>query len=381
MFRKTLTAAAAALAVTVALTAHAALFAQSEIAKALEPFVDSGKIPGAVSVLAKDGQVTFDCVGWSNLDKKTPMKQDSLFWIASQTKEFVGAGILLLAEEGKLSIEDEVEKYLPEFADVRVAETNEDGTVTLRPPKTKPVIRQVLCHTSGLPFVTPEMIHLGYDTIPVRPMAAVIAGTPLLQDPGTKYVYSNIGIDTGAAIIEVVSGQPFADFLDERIFEPLGMVDTTFWPNAEQFSRMVTPYQIEGDGSFTATSVKNRHYPLSDHAVRFAEGGGGLFSTPQDMIRYLVMLSNKGVYEGKRILPESVIDQLSTKQTEEGIEENYSFGMGAGEWIGHGGAMGTFGAANFSKGWAKLWMVQLYGNCGEAKKAWDDAAGAFFRAE
>ena len=380
MFRKTLTTAAA-LAAAVLLSVHAALLAQSVVEEALMPFVDSGAIPGAVSVLVKDGQVTFDCVGWTGIDKKTPIKQDSLFWIASQTKEFVGAGILLLAEEGKLSIEDEVEKYLPEFADVRVAETNEDGTVTLRPPKTKPVIRQMLCHTSGLPFITPEMDQVGLDAIPVRPLAAVIAGTALTQDPGTKYSYSNIGIDTGAAIIEVVSGQPFADFLDERIFKPLGMVDTTFWPNEEQLSRLVSAYHIEEDGSFTPTSVTYLHYPLSDRAVRFAEGGGGLFSTPQDMIRYLVMLSNKGVYEGKRVLSESIIDQLSTKQTEEGIEENYSFGMGAGEWIGHGGAMGTFGAANFSKGWAKLWMIQLYGNYGEARKAWDEAANKFFSAE
>ncbi|MBQ6619789.1 MAG: beta-lactamase family protein [Thermoguttaceae bacterium] len=380
MFRKTLTIAAA-LAAVVLLTAHAALLAQSVVEEALKPFVDSGAIPGAVSVLVKDGQVTFDCVGWTNIDKKTPIKRDSLFWIASQTKEFVGIGILLLAEEGKLSIEDEVEKYLPEFADVRVAEENEDGTITLRPPKTKPVIRQMLCHTSGLPFITPEMNQVGLDAIPVRPLAAVIAGTALTQDPGTKYSYSNIGIDTGAAIIEVVSGQPFAEFLDERIFKPLGMVDTTFWPNDEQLSRLVSAYHIEEDGSFTPTTVTCLHYPLSDRAVRFAEGGGGLFSTPQDMIRYLVMLSNKGVYEGKRVLSESIIDQLSTKQTEEGIEENYSFGMGAGEWIGHGGAMGTFGAANFSKGWAKLWMIQLYGCYGEARKAWDEAANKFFSAE
>ncbi|MBR2583824.1 MAG: beta-lactamase family protein [Thermoguttaceae bacterium] len=380
MFRKTLTIAAA-LAAVVLLTAHAALLAQSVVEEALKPFVDSGAIPGAVSVLVKDGQVTFDCVGWTNIDKKTPIKRDSLFWIASQTKEFVGIGILLLAEEGKLSIEDEVEKYLPEFADVRVAEENEDGTVTLRPPKTKPVIRQMLCHTSGLPFITPEMNQVGLDAIPVRPLAAVIAGTALTQDPGTKYSYSNIGIDTGAAIIEVVSGQPFAEFLDERIFKPLGMVDTTFWPNDEQLSRLVSAYHIEEDGSFTPTTVTCLHYPLSDRAVRFAEGGGGLFSTPQDMIRYLVMLSNKGVYEGKRVLSESIIDQLSTKQTEEGIEENYSFGMGAGEWIGHGGAMGTFGAANYTQGLASLWMIQLYGNYGEARKAWDEAANKFFTAE
>ena len=349
---------------------------QSAVRRALEPFIDRGELPGVVSVLANsDGTLSIESVGWADIEKKTPMTPDKMFWIASMSKQITAAGILILVDEGKLSLDDPVEKYLPEFQNVRVGVKNDDGTVLLRKPTSAMTIRQVLSHTAGWPFLTPTMQQFGIDSLPARLLASTAVQVPLLSDPGTKYQYSNVGIDIASAVIEVVSGLPFEQFLQKRIFDPLEMSDTTFWPSEEQLERMAKPYDISSGKCVLETRSQFTKRPFNDRVHRFAEGGGGLFSTPLDVIKFFQMIANKGEYKGIRILSEQAVETFASKQTGDQVPDNYSLGMRIeGDWFGHNGAWQTDGMANYKTRQARLYFVQITGIWSPpAKAAWGKA--------
>ena len=200
---------------------------------------------------------------------------------------------------------------------------------------------------------------------------------PLFADPGTQFSYSNLGIDVGAAIIEAVTGFPFEEFLKKRIFDPLQMYDTSFWLTDEKNAPLVTPYKVLDDRCIPDTT-NNLAYPFTDRQHRFAEGGGGLFSTPRDIIKFYQMIAGKGQYRGKRILSEEAVQTMATKQTPNGIDDPYSVGMWTdGEWIWHGGALGTEGRANIKTGEARIYMVQLTSSVDpKIKEAWTAVCNA-----
>lgn len=336
------------------------LFAQQSVKEAVQPYVDRGCFPGLV-VAKVDGEGNRTCVevGWADREKKIPMSENNIFWIASMTKGITGAALMILVDEGKIDLDAPVETYLPEFMDVKVATTGGDGIITLHPPKNKPTVRQVMSHTSGWPFGTPQMRQFGIDVFPPRKLASTAVLVPLTSEPGTYFAYSNLGIDIGSAIIEVVSGTPFDEFLRKRLFEPLEMTETDFWLTEEQESRLARTYRIEGD-SCLQEPVPQLHHPLTDRKERFPEAGGGLFSTPTDILKFYQMLAGRGVYRGKRILSDEAIQTLATKQTPEGVSEGYSFGFWVnGPEISHAGALQTLGIANTKTGEARVYMVQL----------------------
>ena len=338
---------------------------------AFAPFAGAKDIPGAVSAeMHAPDEPYFSCVGYADIAARRPMSPDTLFWIASNTKGVAAALFLTFLDEGKVSLSDPVEKYLPEFAGVRVADKSAPGG--LRPPKTKPTLRHVLSHTSGLPFF-PKM---PIDQWPMRLLASKAAKTPLLHDPGAKYKYSNWGIDVAMAVVETIGGKTWDVLLQERILGPLGMKDTTFFPTDEQMSRLATPYIFGKDG-MKASTVDQFQYPYSLH-TRYPEAGGGLFSTPRDMIRFFGMVASRGIApSGERILSEAAVDEWLRKQTPDGVKNLYSFGMVTdGSALSHGGAYSTYGEANVSNGWAKLFFVQMRGGNSRTKalrKAWDGA--------
>ncbi len=349
-----------AAALILALCPGISVFAQESISTAIKPYVEQGVFPGLISVTAdKDGKLTVETAGWSDIESRTPMTMDSVFWIASMTKGIVSAGLLILVDEGLVDLDAPVETYLPEFGNVRVAEEGENGTTLLRAPKSKQTVRQVMCHMGGLRFITPTMDRYGIDVFPARALATSMVDVPLFADPGTQFSYSNLGIDIGAAIIEAVTGFPFEEFLQKRIFDPLQMCDTSFWLTEEQNERLVTPYKVLDGRCIPDTNTALR-YPFTDRQHRFAEGGGGLFSTPRDTIKFYQMIAGKGQFRGKRILSEKAVEMMAVKQTPDGIDESYSVGMWTdGEWIWHGGALGTEGRANIKTGEARIYMVQL----------------------
>ena len=207
-------------------------------ADALKPFVDNGQLPGAISVFYQDGKQEVACVGYADVAKKRPITLDDVYMQCSQTKGFCGVTIAILVEEGKISLDDPVSKYLPEFGTLWVKTSEKDGVRTLTKAKNTLTVRMVMNHTGGFPFELPNGQAMGgwSRRMPLRSVAATAASQPILFEPGTNVRYSNVGIDIGAAVVEVVTGKRWEQFLQERVFDPLGMKASTFWPTDAQLA-------------------------------------------------------------------------------------------------------------------------------------------------
>ena len=329
-------------------------------ASRLQPLVDSGAFAGAVAAVAsKDAMIWFEAVGYADLATRQPMTRDSLFWIASQSKPITSIALMILVDEGKVNVEDPIEKYLPEFEGSSwVPAWSDEGHVLLKRPANLIKVRNVLSHTSGLPFST-KVEHPSLDLLPLESRVRSYAMAPLLFAPGEGYQYSNAGTNTAGRIIEVVSGMPYADFLRQRLTDPLGMKDTTFWPNAEQLSRLAKVYDYKAEtGKLEEIPVSQLLYPL-DGPGREPMPAGGLFSTLDDMTRFYQMLMNGGEVAGRRYLSAAAVAQATSKQTGDKVETNYGFGFGADEGsFGHGGALGTGTTVDRKRGVIKLWFIQ-----------------------
>jgi CubicO group peptidase (beta-lactamase class C family) len=197
-----------------------------------EPYYENGNFPGIVTVVAdKDKILQVDKFGFRNIEKQEPITTDSLFWIASQSKTFAAVAVMFLVEEGKLSLDEPVTTYLPEFETLRVV-SEKDETHTLLVPLNKPItLRHLLSHTSGITKTNPFQSVHGLDSLPLRQTVTICSLLPLESQPGTEHIYSNMGIDMAALIVERVAKIPYEDFLQQRIFDPLGMNDTTFFRN------------------------------------------------------------------------------------------------------------------------------------------------------
>ncbi|MGA2232752.1 MAG: serine hydrolase domain-containing protein [Tepidisphaeraceae bacterium] len=207
------------------------------IAPKMQAFVDQGQISGIVTLVAdKDRILYLAAVGVSDISTGRKMQTDDLFWIASMSKPITAVGIGILVDDGKLSFDDPVAKFVPEFADVMVR-TGRSGP-TSRP--SRPItLRDVLTHTSGLGEMTQRDPHLS-----LAQTAVELAKLPLRFQPGTKWAYSTAGMDLMGRVIEVASGMPFDQFMQKRIFDPLGMTQTTYWLTAEQNARYAHSYVL-----------------------------------------------------------------------------------------------------------------------------------------
>jgi len=348
------------------------------IVAALQPFVDNHTLAGAVTLVAnKDRVLSLDTVGFADIAAKKPMRPDALFWIASQSKPITGAALMMLVDEGKVKLDDPVEKYLPEFKNIWLAVESDKEHILLKKPAQPITVRHILSHTSGMPFASaieqPTLDHL-----PLRDAVRSYTMTPLQSEPGTKYEYSNAGINTAGRIIEVVSGMPYEDFLDKRLFGPLGMKDTTFWPSEEQLTRLAKSYKPNaGKNDLEETTVGQLKYPLNDRSKRYPMPAGGLFSTASDVGRFCQMVLNGGTLNGKRYLSEDAVKQMTSKQTGEAVKAGYGLGWSAGgDNYGHGGAFATNMNIDAKRGLITVWMVQHAGFPGDGGKS----QGAFRKA-
>ena len=338
------------------------------IALKLQTFVDDGTVAGVVALAAdKDKILSLDAVGYADLAATLPMRPDSLFWIASQSKSITATALMMLVDEGKVSVDDAVEKYLPEFrGQTFVAEQDADH-VLLRLPAHPVTVRNLLTHTSGLPPTSP-LEHPTLDVLPLRVRVQSYAMLPLQFEPGTRYQYSNAGINTAGRIIEVVSGMPYEDFLQERLFGPLGMTDTTFWPDAEQVERLAKSYGPNQDRTgLMEVPIGQLRYPLDDRENRSPMPAGGLFSTAADVARFCQMVLNGGQLDGQRYLSEEAVRPMSSKQTPAPLLEEYGFGWGTGGSFGHGGAFKTNMSIDPRLGLITVFMVQQAGWCDEER--------------
>jgi CubicO group peptidase (beta-lactamase class C family) len=340
------------------------------IVAALQPFVDGQTLAGAVVLVAdKDKVLCVETVGYANLGAKKPMPADALFWIASQSKPITATALMMLVDEGKVDVDDPVAKYLPEFKNLWLAAEQDQDHVLLKRPQHAITVRNVLSHTSGLPFKS-AMEQPTLDLLPLRVGALSYAMTPLEFEPESQYKYSNAGINTAGRIIEVVSGMPYEDFLQQRLFDPLGMRDTTFWPNEEQLSRLAKSYKPGQDNTgLEKTIVTQLKYPLDDRR-RQPMPAGGLFSTAADVGRFCQMVLGGGEFAGKRYLSPAAVEQMTSKQTPEALKDQYGFGWATGGGgFGHGGAYATNMSIDPKRGLITVFMVQHAGFPGNGRES------------
>ncbi len=367
----------------------AVAFGETKYAEeALAPYVESGALPGAISVFIKPGVEEVACVGWADVDKKRPITLDSAFMQCSQTKGFCGVTVAMLVEEGKISLDDPVSKYLPEFENLTVRIGRDGDVIKLRKAQNTLTIRMCMNHTGGFDFELPNFHEMGgwSRRMPLRSVAATAAALPVLFEPGTKVKYSNVGIDIGAAVVERVTGKRWEEFLKERVLDPLGMTQTWFWPTDEQLAGKIELYAIsKGKAPEWRECDDHMQTPYSDDRV-FSSAGAGLWTTARDQLKFYKMLMNLGVGEnGVRILQEDTVKNLlavSSRPAE--FKEGYSLGLkapvedGEDEWFGHGGAWGTNCMVNWHRKELKLWVVQQRGGPRPWEGKRDHAADAFF---
>lgn len=332
---------------------------------ALKPHVESGKLPGVISVLVDETANKQDVavMGWANVEKKTPISMDQMFMQCSQTKGFCGVTIAMLVEEGKISLDEPVSKYLPEFKEMKVlVKDKKTGKTSLVPAKNQITIRMVMNHTAGFPFEIPSKKVKGWPGLSLRDTAKEAASEPLLFEPGTRTQYSNTGIDIGAAVIEVVTKQPWDVFLKERVLLPLGMKNTTFNPSDEQLKNVISMYKISKNKAPEFT-LFNKWMPLPHNGPTvFPSAGAGLWTTANDQLKFYKMLMNLGVGDnGVRIMKEETVKNLLASSTRPEKMEKYSLGLSVqgNGWFGHGGAWNTNCKVNWKTKQLQLWAVQL----------------------
>ncbi len=346
----------------------------AEIPKRLQAFVDDQTISGAVALVSRhDRTVSLEAVGLADIAGKKPMRPNSLFWIASMTKPITATAVLMLQDEGKLKVEEPVEKYLPEFKNQWLLQNKSSNSLTLIRAPRPLTLHDLLTHTSGLGDLPAPR--------PNSSLAELVVGysqQPLHFPPGAKWEYSNAGINTLGRIVEVVSGQKYADFLEHRIFQPLGMHDTTFWPSPSQANHLAKAYQpAKAGGGLEEVGIAFIKGGLSDRQ-RTPMPAGGLFSTAGDIARFYQMMLNGGVYGGKRLLSAAAVAQMTRTQTGDiktGFVEGMSFGLGfavvkepqgvtamfSPGTFGHGGAYATQSWADPKKDLILVLMIQRAG--------------------
>ena len=349
----------------------------------LQPYVDSGELAGAISVFYKDGVQETCCIGYADVAAKRPIKLDNAFMQCSQTKGFCGVTIAKLVEEGKISLDDPVSKYLHEFKELWVQEYDKDGVRILRRAKNVLTVRMVLNHTGGFPFEASakrnDVRGGGWSGgAPIRQIASVAAASPIMFEPGTREMYSNTGIDIGAAVVEAVTGMKWENYLKQEVLDPLGMKSTWFWPTDKQIENKIEMYICKANAPAEwREEMPWQQRPYNDSHV-FASAGAGLWTTAADQLKFYKMLMNLGMGDnGVRILKEETVKSILAVSTRPEKMSGYSLGLQApvkdteDSWFGHGGAWGTNCMVNWHKKQLKLWVIQ----CGGGPQPWNAQVG------
>lgn len=298
-----------------------------EASALLNQFVTERKIAGAVAAVARNGKVAYvDAVGFQDIESRAPMTERSLFRIYSMAKAVTAVSAMILHEERKFDLRDPVSKYLPEFRTVRVLV--EPGGQS-RPPQREITVADLLLHTSGLSHRTSEL----YRTAKVRSRSITlpqfitnIVRTPLMEDPGTRYRYSE-GTTVVGRLIEIWSGKPLDVFMKERVFDPLGMVDTGFWTQPEQRARLTAVYAAQPGGGLRAYDLEE--VPFTERPA-LLEGAVGLLSTVPDFMLFSQMLLNRGELNGVRVLSPKTVDLITSNGLPEPVLRARGGGMGWG---------------------------------------------------
>lgn len=307
---------------------------------AMQGFVDDGRLAGITTMIARHGQIVdFQTYGYRDIEANDPMAEDAIFRIYSMSKPITGVALMMLYEEGKFRLSDPVRRHIPEFAELKVAASWGPNGPVLEDTDHAMTIRELMTHTAGLAYGIgdPHPADRLYASEGVlnprqtlKDMVDKLAELPLRQQPGTRWSYS-VAVDVQGYLVEVLSGQPFNEFLQERIFDPLGMDDTGFHIPSENHIRFAQVYGYDEDRSLVAPPTPDASEgprPFLDPATFFS-GGGGLVSTTMDYMRFCQMLLNGGELDGVRLLSPTTVEMMSTNHLPREIGE-YAPGLGFG---------------------------------------------------
>ena len=317
------------------------------IDNAINAEISVGKIPGAVALIMRDGEIVYHkSFGYADIDSQTEMQNDNIFRIASMSKAITTVAAMTLYERGYFRLNDPIGKFLPDFARMQVvSEIDDAGNVVTKTTAQDPIrIIDLMTHTSGIgyPFI-PSRVQKAYkdagiiDCCTARELTLaeqmeLLSAQPLLFEPGSEFVYG-LSIDLLGYLVEVVSGTPLDRFFEEEIFEPLGMNDTHFYLPEEKADRLVTLYAATDDGLVVSQGdeadivLDNPRYPV-EGARSYFSGGAGLSSTAYDYARFLQMLLNDGELDGVRILGRKSVELMRTPRVDWDGDQRPDFGLG-----------------------------------------------------
>ena len=345
----------------------------------LEQQVEENRIAGAVVMVQQDGRDVYSrAVGWRDREARAPMREDTIFRIASQSKALTSVAAMMLVEEGRLLLDDPVGKHLPEWQDTTVAVAREGGGYDVVPAKRPITIRDLLTHTAGISYGDGPaedawrkagITHWYFANRdePVSAVVARMAALPMARQPGEAFVYG-YNTDILGVVVETISGQTLDAFLRERLIEPLGMKDTSFYLPRGKADRLAVVYADEEDGSSRAPDAANAgsekpfgqgHY-LDGPRVAFS-GGAGLLSTAADYSRFLEMMRRGGELDGRRYLSPKTVELMTVNHLvpEIGYAAGKGFGLGFAirEDMGLAGEPGSEGEFGWGGAYASQYWV------------------------
>jgi CubicO group peptidase (beta-lactamase class C family) len=299
----------------------------------MKAYVDSKQLAGISTTVARHGQVVHRAVyGQADLASSKALRDDTIFRIYSMTKPITGVAMMILYEEGKWKPSDPISRHIPEFKDLKVFKSlDADGKPVLEAPAHPPTVGELMSHTAGFTYglFGASPVDKMYQQANLLGAASLqqfierLAPLPLAYQPGQGWVYS-VSVDVQGYLVEKLSGKPFPEFLRERVFEPLGMNDTGFFVPQSKLSRLATVYQGGAQG---LTAMPND--PNVSKAPGFPSGGGGLYSTAGDYLRFAQMLANDGELSGVRILAPSSVELMTSNHVPPAVKDAQKFGIGA----------------------------------------------------
>jgi CubicO group peptidase (beta-lactamase class C family) len=336
--------------ITIASSPESAGFAPSRLVRmdnVFEAYVKNQQLPGIVALIVRDGKIVYHkAFGYSDIEKKTILKKDDIFRIASQSKAIASLASMMLWEEGKFLLDEPVSKYIPEFKSPTVLKTfnASDSSYTTEPAKSEVTIRQLLTHTSGIDYAAIGSAEfkaiyakatvpsgIGNDKDVLGDKMKILGKLPLKHQPGERWTYG-LNSDLLGYLVEIWSGLPFDQFLKTRIFDPLGMKDTYFYLPKEKHNRLVALHEGKGDVvvkmKAKAYDGVNPDYPLL--TGKYFSGGAGLSSTVEDYAKFLQLFLNQGEYNGVRLLSRKTVELMLTDQIPESVTSGNEFGLGFG---------------------------------------------------
>ena len=341
----------------------------------LQKYVDDGQLSGAVALIARRGQIGYlKSFGKSDMENNIPMADNSIFRIASQTKAIVSVGVMMLQEEGKLLISDEVGKYLPTFKETTVAVKKEDDKYDIVKAKRAITIRDLLTHTAGIGYGYGVASNLWKEAgiqgwyfadrkEPIQTTIAKMGSLPFEEQPGEKYVYG-YNTDILGALIEVISGESLDKFLQTRILEPLSMNNTYFYLPKNKSNRLTVVYSATDNGIQRAPDsggmISQGAYVKGPR--KSFSGGAGYLSTANDYARFLQMMLNKGTFDGKRIISRKTVELMTVNHLGDisfpwAKGTGFGLGFSTSEDLGLRGVMGSEGEYGWGGAYHSVYWV------------------------